>query len=51
MDPKDLHRGITPGWLRDLDKARKERQRLDRLNSLRRGSTKPLPKWAAAPNR
>lgn len=51
MNPKDLDRGLTPGWLRQLDRARKERQRLDRLNSLRRGSTKPLPKWAAAPVR
>lgn len=51
MDPRYVNRDYSSGWIRQLDKARKERQRLDRLNSLRRGSTKPLPKWAAAPNR
>jgi hypothetical protein len=36
------------GWLRAADKARVERNRIDRLNSLRRGSRRPLPAWAKA---
>ncbi len=48
MNPRDVHQPNSSGWLQQIDRARQEKKRVDRLNSLRRGSTKPLPKWAEA---
>ena len=41
----DHHKHSGWGWLRDADKARVERNRIERLNSLRTGSRRPLKSW------
>lgn len=38
------------GWLADLDRARKVKERRDTLRQMARRTRKPLPKWAQAKN-